>query len=88
MCAKCEKEEEVTNEGEPDKATQQRTEDQAREHLKLFRERTRRTILRKIENGEMEAADILDMEPDRKSVLDDDEFDDLDDMDEDMDSEE
>ena len=54
VCAKCEKGEEIINEDEPSIGEQQRLEQHISEHLKLFRERTRRTIMRKIEKGEME----------------------------------
>ena len=75
-------------EGEPDIGTQQRTEHLIAEHLKLFRERTRRTIQRKLEKGEIEPKDILEMQPDKPNIFDDEFDDDMEELEENEEMEE
>ena len=60
VCAKCAQNEEVVNRPEVDRSAEIEAK------LKTFKERTRRTLVRKIEKGELEAVAVLDMVGDKK----------------------
>ena len=85
VCAKCCGEEEIVNVEQPDRSVEIDAK------MKTFKERTKRTILRKLEKGEIEPVDVLNMVSDKKKKndLDDwsDEDDDLDDEDDDNEEE-
>merc|ERR1711991_917792 len=73
VCAKCCEQEEIINVAEVDRTVEIEAK------MKTFKERTKRTILRKLERGEIEPVDVLDMKSDKRKYLeDDDEFDDED----------
>jgi predicted HNH restriction endonuclease len=75
VCAKCTQNEEVVNRPEVDRSAEIEAK------LKTFKERTRRTLVRKIEKGELEAVAVLDMIGDKKKKnADDDDSDDDDDV--------
>ncbi len=82
VCAKCTQNEEVVNRPEVDRSAEIEAK------LKTFKERTRRTLVRKIEKGELEAVAVLDMVGDKKKKDAEDDSDDDDDEDDDSNEEE
>ena len=60
VCAKCCGEEEIVNPELPDRTVEIEAK------MKTFKERTRRTILRKLEKGEIQPIDVLSMKSDKR----------------------
>ena len=56
VCAKCTNSDEIVNQEEPDLTRELEAK------LKTFKERTRRTLVRKLDKGEIQPAEVLEME--------------------------
>ncbi len=65
VCAKCTNSDEIVNQEEPDLTRELEAK------LKTFKERTRRTLVRKLDKGEIQPAEVLEMEvkPKRSQIV-------------------